>query len=104
MACSMDLVNWMEDCYTAEQQLIVELKEENKKLKDELKRVGDDADVFVEEMNEAHSLLDALIEVIDDCYGGGRKEFKNNIGVDGVKKLTEAGLLVRAPFQCLLNA
>jgi chromosome segregation ATPase len=73
-----------------------------KELEEKVRRIQDDADVYAEEQVKAQSEIDVLIDVIEQCYGGGWEEMIKQVSYAGVMILKDAGFeknLLRAPTQ-----
>ena len=67
MSCSMDLVNWMENCYTEEQKWIKHLQEENKKQKEFYeKHQKENLDAIVMLTEQVKKLKEEIEELKED--------------------------------------
>ena len=72
-----------------------------KELEEKVRRIKDDADVYAEEQVKAQSQVDVLIDVIEQCYGGGWDDFIHEVSYGGIKILKDAGFkqeLLRDPM------
>jgi hypothetical protein len=89
---------------TSVTRLNKKIKEQRTKIKKLEERVvelvKDNADVNAEEQVKAQSQCDELMDVIEQCYGGGWDEFIKQVSYDGVMRLKGVGfedMYLRAP-------